>query len=119
MEESLFAKGRCRLLNGQLDDCADPSGNSNTFEVGNPRLSEQPPGWIIFSREAHGLRCISQTVSFASLAEHPYTKGLARCKCLVQNETLKGARRGHGVAFGAVAELCRIRLGDIISASCF
>ena len=61
---------------------------------------------------------VSEGGKFCNVAGMPVNEGLACFKRLVQNETLRGARRGHAVAFGAVAELCRMRLGDIISASC-
>ena len=35
-------------------------------------------------------RTVPERVSFAMQTEGPQTKGFARCKCLVQNEALKG-----------------------------
>src|ERR1039457_1511890 len=44
---------------------------------------------------------------FCIVGGRPVNKGLACCKCLVQNEALNGGRRSPGVAVGGVAELSR------------
>jgi hypothetical protein len=54
---------------------------------------------------------------FCNVAARPVNKGLGRLQMSVAKLNLQWARRNYGVAFGAVAELCRISVGDVVSAS--